>query len=186
VLAEGRPRDAAGRPDSVAAGNLSHRRPAGGARSGKARLRGPGPPARNPGPSLDFTAGGHLETPDLSPPGRDPPTARGPSDAVTPREARAGGRQARRSGAAAGDGQAVGQAGPLLTAAAARGSPRRRNRGRGREVQIPAPADSSALYQPPTPPPSPPRALWPRLRARSHFRHRRRPERKCLSRDARR
>lgn len=41
--------------------------------------------------------------------------------------------------------------------------------------------------QPQTPSPTPPPwALWSKLRPCSHFRHRRRPERKCLSRDARR
>lgn len=40
--------------------------------------------------------------------------------------------------------------------------------------------------QTPAPIQPPPRALRPRLRLRSHFRHRRRPERKYLSRGARR
>lgn len=41
--------------------------------------------------------------------------------------------------------------------------------------------------RPQTPSPTPPPwALWSELRPCSHFRHRRRPERKCLSRDARR
>ncbi|ELK15202.1 hypothetical protein PAL_GLEAN10002855 [Pteropus alecto] len=56
---------------------------------------------------------------------------------------------------------------------------------RGREVQVPVSADSSSLSKlPKPPPPPPPRALWPRIRLRSHFRHCHRPERKYLSRDA--
>ncbi|KAL0600084.1 LINE-1 retrotransposable element ORF1 protein [Plecturocebus cupreus] len=87
--------------------------------------------------------------------------------------------------------------GPLLTAAAGLGAlGRARSEGsrqggdstkdKSWEVQVPVPANSAELSRPPTPPLPPPQALWPRLQARSHFRHRRRPERKYLSRDSRR
>lgn len=87
--------------------------------------------------------------------------------------------------------------GPLLTAASALGAPGRARRegsrrgedsteDRSGEVQVLVPGNSAELSKPPTPPLPPPQALWPRLQARSHFRHRRRPERKYLSRDARR
>ncbi|XP_076971004.1 uncharacterized protein LOC143645654 [Tamandua tetradactyla] len=89
------------------------------------------------------------------------------------------------------------ETGPLLTARSAGapgrarcegsqgGGKTRKDRNR-KEDQVPVPASRSAFLKTPKPPLPPPRALWPRLRPRSHFRHRRRPERKYLSRDARR
>lgn len=96
-------------------------------------------------------------------------------------------------GAEEGDGAWLG---PLLTAAAPLGAPgRTRHKGsrqgdtrrdRSRKVQVSVSKNSSVLSNPLTPPQPPPRALWPRIRSRSHFRHRRRPERKYLSRDTQR
>lgn len=56
----------------------------------------------------------------------------------------------------------------------------------GTGAQAPIPAVASALSKTPTPMRPPPPALRPRLRILSHFRHRHRPERKCLSRGVRR